>query len=152
MSSFTEPLGLEPFGKIWRTTRPLCFEVGKKDSGLVIAVPAGFPTDLASVPRPLWSILPMADPSYAASACLHDFLCRWEGFSRRTADALFHEALTALGVTGWRRWLLYRGVRIGAALNIPPPVPERVDAKPRLAEGPQPPHSLPSWPPLRKSN
>lgn len=117
MSSFTEPLVLDVVNGSWQTNRPLVFDVGAKGSGASFTVPAGFTTDLASVPRLLWPLFPRDDPHYAAAAVLHDRLCTTPGFYRHTADAIFLEAMGVLGVAAWRRWTMYVGVRAQATFR-----------------------------------
>jgi hypothetical protein len=103
MSSFTDPLFLMPRWdhdqRTWVTHRDFAYEIGSKGSGLRIVVPAGTDTDLATVPRLLWPLIPPHDPQYAAAFVLHDYLCRWHGFSRVMADAILYEALRVLGAS-----------------------------------------------------
>lgn len=77
-----------------RLAYPLEFE--SESLGRVITVPAGFETDLASVPR-----LPLAYLLFGgvgdAAAVLHDYAYSGkEPITREQADALFREALGAL--------------------------------------------------------
>lgn len=111
MSSFTDPLVITP-GKQGRylTERPFSFDIGVKGSGLTITIPAGFSTDLASVPRWLWWLVAPHDPQYAAAAVLHDFLCSWDGFDLMTAHAIFLDALLILGVDRWKATAMYLAV------------------------------------------
>ncbi len=114
MSSFTTPLHLEPktlSGK-WATVDPLSYEIGCKGSGLTITVPDGFETDLASIPRLLWPIFAPHDPRYAAAAVVHDYLYRWDGFTKVAADAVFYEAMRVLNVPRWRALIMYFAVRL----------------------------------------
>lgn len=111
MSSFTEPLVLTPAGKgRYRTVRPFSFDIGLKGSGLVLTVPEGFITDLASVPRPFWWLLPPYEPQYAAAAVLHDFLCTWDGFDPFTAHSIFYDALRVLGVGHFKARVMFLAV------------------------------------------
>ena len=50
MSSFTEPLTLEPHPArdTWVTERAFSYEIGAKGSGLRVTVPKGTATDLAT--------------------------------------------------------------------------------------------------------
>jgi len=79
-----------------------------------IVVPAGFQTDLASIPRSLWTILPPVG-KYDAAAVVHDFLYQQPpaGCSRDDADAVLDEAMIVCGVPTWQRRLIYVGVRVG---------------------------------------
>lgn len=111
MSKFTDPLVISPWvdGR-YITERPFSFDVGFKGSGLTVAVPRLFVTDLASVPRLLWWLLPPHDPQYAAAAVLHDYLLSLPDFDRITAHSIFLEALTALGVAPWKAWVMFLAV------------------------------------------
>jgi len=78
-----------------------------------IRVPAGFETDLASVPRWLWWLV----PKYGGQnfpAVVHDWLyCRDSGnHSRFLADALFREGMKQQGVGLFRRWAMFIFVRL----------------------------------------
>lgn len=77
-----------------------------------VTVPAGFVTDFASIPRFFWRVLPKTE--FGPAAVVHDWLCNVAGFDRKSADLVFEEALKLLGAPGWRVWVMYRGVRIGA--------------------------------------
>jgi|SRR6185436_3141172 len=78
--------------------------------GLTIHVPAGFITDFASVPRFLWWLLP-PNGRYGKAAVIHDYLYRTYGAgSKIVADAIFYEAMKALGVSPVVRGLMYLGV------------------------------------------
>lgn len=114
MSSFTAPLFLTPRWdhdqRAWLTSRAFSYEIGHKGSGLVVTVPEGTDTDLATVPRLLWPLIPPHDPGFAAAFVLHDYLCRWHGFSRVMADAILYEALRVLGAPAWKAWIAYAAV------------------------------------------
>jgi uncharacterized protein DUF1353 len=85
------------------------------DSGILnrtITVPTGFPTDLASIPRGLWNVLPKSS-SYDKAAVVHDYCYVTNGMSRGQADAVLREAMEVIGVPGWQRWAMYTAVRAG---------------------------------------
>lgn len=75
----------------------------------ILRVPAGFRTDLASVPRALWAAFP-PHGAHSRAAILHDWLCI-QG-DKRYADKVFEEALCSLGVTGWKRRAMVAAVRL----------------------------------------
>lgn len=114
MSSFTDPLVLMPRydhdQRTWLTSRPFSYEIGSKGSGLVITVPEGTDTDLATVPRFMWPLVPPHDSNLAAAFVLHDYLCRWNGFNRQVSDVILYEALRVLGCSATRAWLVYLAV------------------------------------------
>jgi hypothetical protein len=77
-----------------------------------IVVEDGFDTDYASTPRILWPLYP-PDGKYTEAAVVHDKLYWDQPMTREEADAVFLEAMEALGVPWLRRHLLHKSVRIG---------------------------------------
>jgi hypothetical protein len=61
---------------LWATTEELVY--WPSNEHVPIIVPRGFVTDLASIPRPLWSWLPPDGP-WAKAAVIHDFLYYTQG-------------------------------------------------------------------------
>jgi hypothetical protein len=106
----------------YRTVGPTVY-VGAKQ---VFSIPDGFATDLASVPRFFWSLLP-PDGRYEKAAVLHDWLCTELARARaggppapatgRDTDALFRRVMAEGGVGFVTRWIMWCGVRWGAAKN-----------------------------------
>lgn len=81
--------------------------------GRDIVVPAGFETDLASIPRGLWNVIPKVGP-WDYAAVIHDFLYKNNGVTRSVADAVLSEALqVGPHVDRTHRWLIVSGVRVG---------------------------------------
>jgi len=124
MSIFTGPLTLTELDldwRQWRLEQPLIYVVGAAPEGPAVVVPRGFITDGASVPRPLWWLLP-AWGRYSRAAVVHDYLCaairsgapQPLAPDRRTADALFYQAMAACGVNVAMRWLMWAAVRCEA--------------------------------------
>ena len=94
-------------GETWRLLKELrCIP----DRGAQITVPATFECDFASVPRGLWNIFPPTG-KWGKAAWLHDWLYHQRLYPRKHCDDLFLEGMVALGVSGWRRTLMYRAVR-----------------------------------------
>ncbi len=84
--------------------------------GRKICIPAGFTTDLASVPRMLpglFRLLFRDELQTARAAVLHDWLYHTGFVSRAEADALFYEALRATHETAVGAWAMWLGVRSG---------------------------------------
>lgn len=75
-------------------------------------VPRGFVTDLASIPRLLWVVLPPIGENERA-AVLHDWLYTTGKVSRARADAIFRRAMAEDGVGFFTRWTMWAGVRLG---------------------------------------
>jgi hypothetical protein len=116
MSSFTNPLDLRIMDKsrdglgMFQLLTSFVYEVGELGSGDRVVVPAGFVTDLATIPRWARPFMMQAGRSGKA-AVLHDFLV-WKNDNR--AVPIFAEALGVAGVKPRRRWLLVKAVIIWA--------------------------------------
>jgi hypothetical protein len=76
-----------------------------------IEVPTGTFTDFASVPR-IARVFITGHGKDRWAATLHDYLYSI-GFDRKTADAIFLEAMEISGVGLFKRRLMYRAVRTG---------------------------------------
>lgn len=94
----------------WELLAPL-----RWDGAVSVTVPAGFITDLASIPRLTRPVLDRNGASRRA-AVLHDWLYCLKKGTRKAADDLFLEAMKADGVGFATRWLMYTGVRTGGWL------------------------------------
>ena len=107
-SRFLSDLDLRelPDGR-WQLLADLCYQ-----SALIghVCAPAGLVTDLASTPR-----LPFAYWFYGdrarKPAVVHDHLYATRAVDRATADAVFAEAMDALGVAAWIRGPMWAAVR-----------------------------------------
>lgn len=111
MSSFTTPADLRMLENYkFELLEAFEYHVGAYPSDEVIRVPAGFVTDLASVPRALWAVLP-PHGKYAKAAIIHDYLYTKGEVPRLEADRVFSEAMEVLGVPKWKRKLMYWAVR-----------------------------------------
>ncbi|EIU1806379.1 DUF1353 domain-containing protein [Salmonella enterica] len=89
---------------------PFAFWLSDDESD-VIEVPAGFITDLATVPRIFWMLLP-PDGKYAKAAIIHDYMYDNALRSKKEADKIFLDGMTVLGVPKWKRTIMYYAVRI----------------------------------------
>lgn len=74
-------------------------------------VPAGFSSDLASIPAIARGVFDRGDGRYAKAAVLYDHMLE-AGFDRLTAAAEFHSALRADGVALWRRLIMFLAVAL----------------------------------------
>jgi hypothetical protein len=111
---------------LWALRDPLSYRTGDCDD--MITVRPGFPTDLASIPRWAWIILPPDGP-WVKAAVIHDFLYATSGtgvwkdgargvsrstaYSRKEADQILREAMQNRGVPLMRRTIIYWAVRLG---------------------------------------
>ena len=91
------------------------FEVYWKRDGKIsmFVIPAGFTTDLASVPRIFQSIIPKIG-HHIRPAIVHDYC--YEGFTnltRKEADEMFLEGMKTTKVSWLRRKAMWLAVRVG---------------------------------------
>ncbi|EJC5177426.1 DUF1353 domain-containing protein [Salmonella enterica] len=91
--------------------RPSFIDTGMFQASMRAWVPAGFVTDLASVPRIFWTILP-PDGKYAKAAIIHDYLYDNALRTKKEADLIFLDGMTVLGVPKWKRTVMYWAVRL----------------------------------------
>lgn len=80
-----------------------------------ITVPAGYHTDLASIPRAFWRVLPPFG-QYSEAAIVHDYLCdtRPPWCDYKTAASIFGDAMRDLGVKPWKiRVMVWAVVHFG---------------------------------------
>ena len=114
MSSFTDPLILEALASErrglgeFRVHEPFSYDIGRLGSGDTVTVPAGFDTDLASVPWFARAFIPISG-RVAKPALVHDFMLS-TGDAR--ADDVFAEALRVAGVGRATAWLMVQAVRL----------------------------------------
>ena len=89
----------------------------------VIEVPAGFRFDLASIPKPLWSVIGPHELGISP-VLVHDWLYQHKGlvvenvahagyeFTRANSDLIFRLLMEAEGVPWLRRWAAWLAVRL----------------------------------------
>ena len=75
-----------------------------------IEVPDGFVTDFASIPRFFTRLIPK-NGLYDRAAVVHDWLYSTQTIPKETADLVFYEAMTVLGVPAWKAWTMYQAVK-----------------------------------------
>lgn len=111
MSRFLSALQVELQGDrtTWRLLSQFIYEDAEHGR---IAVPCGFETDFASVPR-IPVVFDLVGAYGHAAATLHDWLYSSGLVPRVSADRIFREALRATGIARWRAWIMWAGVRLG---------------------------------------
>ena len=127
------PVQTDDGRSLWAIQKAITY---RTHAGDIITIPPGVQTDLASIPRLLWTFLPPDGP-WAQIAVFHDLLYKTKGsgmwsfhkdgsdprpslsratcYSRKEADELLRDGMTDLKITGFRRWAIYTGVRVGGA-------------------------------------
>lgn len=101
--------------RTWRVNEPLIYQSKVLEALNPINVPAGFETDFASVPRPLWNLFP-PDGSYTAAAVVHDWLYRNTRLPRSICDSVFIEAMKACKTGFFTRHIMWGAVRMFGCL------------------------------------
>lgn len=102
-------------GKKWELVESLHFVLAE---GVVIDVPKGFITDLASIPRLLTPLFPIHGLQTRA-AVIHDWLYANQGdvasgpYTRKQCDEIFLIGMKQLGVGWFKRTMMYNAVRVG---------------------------------------
>jgi len=115
MSQFLTPLKVQALDdSTWQLTDPLIYQ--SDVAGRTFSVPPGFVTDFASVPRIPFVFDAFGDTSHQA-AVIHDFIYSADPHpvDRATADSVLREAGIASGVSRWRAWCMWLGVRLGGS-------------------------------------
>lgn len=80
-------------------------------NGIQILIPKGYNTDLASVPRLLWSIIPPFG-EYTFAAIIHDYLYDKGMFTKEFADKEFRMIMKYSNVIGHKRFIMYSSVKL----------------------------------------
>lgn len=96
----------------WILIEPLAYQC---ESNEVICAPAGFITDLASIPSFAQSLIPVND-AHRLPAIIHDYLFVIQDRGRSEVDSVFLEAMKSAGVSWWKRSAMYSAVRVGGWL------------------------------------
>ena len=124
------------------TSPPVVWRVGSWETyepwdapinGVVIHVPKGWQTDLASVPRLGWLFISPTDLGGVGPPLIHDLIYQLRGrlveggfstpptkFTRRAADRVFREAMRTYGVGRFKRRVAWAGVRLFGWFPWPP--------------------------------
>ena len=112
-----DPLKNRAGAQLYQLTSPLMY--ASDVAGLVITVPTGFISDLASIPRiPFFYLLlnQIADEP----GVIHDFIYSTALLPRAMADNVLREACLLIGISSWKVNLIYFGVRVGGASHYGP--------------------------------
>ncbi|HTZ02329.1 MAG TPA: DUF1353 domain-containing protein [Xanthobacteraceae bacterium] len=80
-----------------------------------VHVPTGFVTDLTSIPRLFWSVLPPA-AAYAYAAIIHDYLYWFQPCERNAADDTLRAGMGDLKVSSAKAFVIYNAVRLAGGL------------------------------------
>ena len=111
MSKFIGELIVEPQsdGVNWKIHEQFQYESDVLDT--TITIPVGFVTDGASIPKFFWNIIQPTGP-YFRAAVIHDYLYRWQKFTRRQSDNALLEGMWVLKCKIWQYVCVYIAVRL----------------------------------------
>ena len=100
----------------WELAIPLSYQ---SLDGRHVTVPALYRTDLASVPRVVWRLVPRDYVSARRPAVIHDYIYSHltHRFTRREADQIFRDSLLEEGMGKVLAGLMWGAVRIGGRGN-----------------------------------
>lgn len=95
--------------QLYRLLAPLRFY--SVEHGQTFVVPAGFTSDLASVPWLADFVIDDDSPKTLRAAIVHDWLYATGLVSRHAADQILIEGMVVLGANRFQRWAVYAFVR-----------------------------------------
>ena len=110
-----KPPGMD--GRRWTVQNPDGLFGFQVDNGPLITIPDGMMTDFASIPRIAWRIIGPPTgygrkANYGPAAVVHDYCYINKPFSRKACDQVMLAAMVELGVSRWRRKLMYYVLRM----------------------------------------
>lgn len=106
------PALVQVTGELWMLLDDFSYT---KDDGKTYTAPKGMTTDLASIPRVLWNIMPPFG-KYTGAAVIHDFLYQTQPCTKEQADHVLAEAMDLAGVPHFERMQIFDGVKFGGQL------------------------------------
>ena len=112
MSNFTNhpPLQPLPDGRRFKVMETFRYYIGSEDSDEYVEIPKGYISDGISTPQIFYSLIGGRWGKAGYAAIVHDFILQHKLYSRRKADRIFLEACKVLGVSWWKRRLMYFGL------------------------------------------
>lgn len=79
---------------------------------IILVVPKGFKTDLASIPQILQNVIPLVG-NHLQAAIVHDLCYRsMVGISKDDADQMFYDSMRQLSVFWLKAQAMYRAVQV----------------------------------------
>lgn len=97
--------------KVFMLRDDMSWEIG--NTGVFVTVPAGFVSDLASVPQVLWSFGLSPADKYTRAAIIHDYLYWTQSCTKRQSDNLLAIAMKESDVGWLKSTSVYTGVVVG---------------------------------------
>jgi len=106
----------------WKVTNAAEYYSSRFNCNVIVIYP--FQTDLASIPRFAWLLIPRDDKNIVEPAVFHDWLYANSGrvfrvgntnIPRKHCDRLLSDAMKLAGAQWWKRHLVYIAVRLGGS-------------------------------------
>lgn len=120
MAKFLDPLCVSEISDSIFAVIDHPFRYSSDVAGRLFTVPVNFYTDFASVPRFMPLAYACLGDTAHEPAVVHDWLYYAAVTTRELADEVLLEAMKTRGMSAWRYWPIYWGVRAGgwAAWNL----------------------------------
>ena len=113
--SFIDPPCIIPHkGFEYRTCQNINVKIDDND----VTIPLGFQTDLASIPRIFWNILPPQQADFVGPAILHDWMYATGYQTRAYDDDVLYWSLRQQGAMWITANIIWLGVRFGGASHF----------------------------------
>jgi len=104
-TSFTSFKHIWGTRRLYKLTKPLSWDIGRKHSHWTLIVPVGFEVDV-SAPRWLEWLIDVHSTDLLAAATVHDLLLE-DGFDKAFASSEFRRCLVARGLSGVKAWAFF---------------------------------------------
>ncbi|HEV8037226.1 MAG TPA: DUF1353 domain-containing protein [Bryobacteraceae bacterium] len=102
---------------IYFLTKPITWKPNEgQERYQEVSVPAGFVTDLASIPRVFWTLL-RPDGRYAYSAIVHDYLYWFQTRPREESDTILKLGMKDFSIDVVTITAIYDAVRVGGGAS-----------------------------------
>lgn len=109
-TAFLTPVCIKPYKKYHYHT---CHDIKFIIDDQIFIIPAGFETDLASIPKLAWNIVSPADSNLMRAAIIHDWFYRMTcDFDRLNTDLIFYHMLINDGTSRFEASTMYYAVRM----------------------------------------
>ena len=123
---------IKPFAdyRTYVLVEEVAYHVG--NSNITVTVPAGFVTDLASIPQAFWSLGLTPTGRYSKAAIVHDYLYWTQLCTRQQADNILLIAMKESLVPAATRDAIYRGVRAAGSAAWSENARQRAEGLPKV--------------------
>ena len=122
-----EPIGVNDEGRtLWKLLDDFTY-VSRTIMCFNIVVPKGYVTDLLSIPKGAWKVLPPFEFPALFGSIVHDIFYAGEIIPRKVADDIFLQAMIDAGEDTWKAKTMYWSVRLFGGFTYSKHIPEEVE-------------------------